>query len=577
MDLAGRKILPVGNSSFASVARNNVFVDKSLLIADLLESGFQATLFCRPRRFGKSLNLSMLKSFFEMPVDGGPSCRELFEPLSIWSASDGAYRTEQGAYPVIRLGLNTAKGDTWDQVYESIRAVVQAEYARHDYLLRTEGLSEADRAFFQTIVAGTASASEVVASLVRLESLLSRYHSAPVVLLIDEYDAPVMASYSHGFYQEAVSFIKRFLTGALKDNDGLRLAVLTGVQRISKESIFSDLNNLSVNTSLSPLFDAYFGFTPREVEALARYRDCPGCLGEMREWYDGYRFGANEIYNPWSVLSYLAAGCAPDAYWVNTSSNEVVASLVDGSSTRALGTVFNLLRQGETFAMNLDLSVVFPDVPVSGDALWSMLYLAGYVTTDDTGYQNDAGMMRRLRIPNREIARVFANEVVSRFSALSGGRSDLLSFQAALRQGDTERVARFLERFLVSCTSYYDLSSENSYHMMLMGLCFGMPGYEMPRSNREAGDGRSDIQILPAARVRHAVGVASTPAAVPLITIEVKHAAKGAIDLDGLALDALAQIAARRYDVADDAGPADRVRWGIAFDGKHVAVACERV
>ena len=572
LDMSGKKILPIGNSSFDSVVRERVYVDKSLLVSDILESGYTATLFCRPRRFGKSLNLSMLKSFFEIPTDGH-SRRELFEPLDIWSASGGAYRSEQGAYPVIRLALGGAKGLDWATVRSSLAGVLAQEYARHAYLFAQDGLlSTADVTYARKVIDGSADEGGLRDSLTRLETMLFSHHARRVVLLIDEYDAPVMSGYTNGFYPEVVAFLKGLLTPALKDNDYLKLACLTGVQRISKESIFSDLNNLSVDTELSRRFDERFGFTGAEVEALAAHLGHKGAMVDARRWYDGYRFGSADVYNPWSVLNFFQSGCVPDVYWANTASNDVLGALVRGATDRELSLLFELLEPGGSISMNLDLGVVFPDVGVRGDALWSMLYLGGYLTTDDVQMPNDYLSLRRLRVPNLEVSHILRKEIVDRFSGVAGGRQVLSSFQRGLARGDARAVSTALRGILDSSASYYDLRSENSYHMLLLGLCFGMPGYGNPRSNREAGDGRPDIQLVPEA----------SSGGQPLVTIELKfvEGEKGSeleAVMEGAARAAVQQIAEKGYDRHDQGECAGRVRWGLAFSGKQVAAQAQEV
>ncbi len=306
-DRAGNKILPIGNDRFASVAETSVFIDKTMLIADVLDKGPAVTLFCRPRRFGKSLNLSMLQRFFEIPVgvDEGKNYAGLFEGLAIWDARDGRYRTHQGAYPVVRFTLNNLKSVSYPDFISWFSDAVAEECNRHDYLLESDRLSEFDKDAFGQLASGRADIGQLGRSLLRLTILLQQHYGQSVVVLIDEYDAPVMAAHESGCYDEVVSFLKRWLTGALKSNDALAFAVLTGVQRISKESIFSDLNNLQVDTPLNVASDERFGFTQAEVEARAEYVGSASSVSQAREWYDGYRFGDVDVYNPWSVPQLL--------------------------------------------------------------------------------------------------------------------------------------------------------------------------------------------------------------------------------------------------------------------------------
>ena len=584
IDRSGRKKLPIGDDGFERAMGRSVLVDKTMLIADVIESGYLATLFCRPRRFGKTLNMTMMKSFFEIPPDGC-SRAPLFEGTEVWEAGDGCYRAHQGRYPVIHLSLRTAKGDTWDQAYGAIKNMVAREYGRHAYLLDSGALDEADRSYFSSIRTGEADEADYAASLLMLASLLRKQHRQAVVVLIDEYDAPVMAAYSApggGYYRAAVSFLKTWLTGALKDGgDVLAFACLTGVQRITKESIFSDLNNLRVSTALDDRFDERYGFTAAEVRALAEYLGCPDSVDEARVWYDGYRFGNTDVYNPWSVLNYFERGCIPGTYWANTSGNEVLESLIRRSGGETLAEVYSLLEPGGTVVKALDLGIVFPETGVGGEAIWSMLYLAGYLTTDLTVAPDDTVLARPLRIPNLEVMRLYRSEVVERFRGEVGGSTRLLALQTALSAGNAELVEGELNRVARDTVGIHDLASENSCHMLMLGVCFGLPGYENPRSNREGGFERYDIRLEPVPVPSGSPESYSAPAVRPRVTIEVKfrrHDEREPLDegkMRALAQEALDQIARRGYD-ADPlpACAAGRMRWGIAFFGRHAAVAC---
>ncbi len=568
-DLAGRRMLPVGVSNFRMVVENAVFVDKSLLIADVLRMPGTSYLYCRPRRFGKSLNLDMLQTFFEMPDAGTPGAadsRRLFEGLAIWVAEGGRFREHCGAYPVVHFSFNDVKKPDWNVGYSTVRAAMAQEYLRHGYLLESSSLSDLERERFERIAGGTASEGEFASSLLFLTQMLQKHHGQSVIVLIDEYDAPVMAGYTYGYYDEVVAFLKGWLTGALKDNNALAVAVLTGVQRISKESIFSDLNNLRVDTSMDLASDERYGFLDAEVRALAAYRGEESAVALAREWYDGYRFGSVDVYNPWSVLSFFDNRCMPGAYWGNTSGNGVLGDMVKTADEATLGKLYRLLEPGGTVEEPLDLSVVFPDVGVREEALWSMLYLAGYLTTSDVADPSDTHLPRRLRIPNKEVARLYRSEVIDRFTEVAGGRDRLMTLHRALVEGDAEGVAAELEDILLRAPSYYDLTTENSYHMLVLGLLFNVRGYGVPVSNREAGRGRFDIRVMP-----------ETPEAGPVLIIELKWARTGtpeAVDLPALAETGLTQASDRAYgaDLSEEAPPR---RWGLAFSGKNVAVATE--
>lgn len=585
IDRTGRKMLPIGRDGFVPAAEGSVVIDKTMLMADVLDSGYTVTLFCRPRRFGKTLNMSMMKAFFEAPGVYDKAPDDLFDGTEIHEACGGRYREFHSAYPVAYINFNTVKKASWSAAYEAIKGIIVREYDRHGYLAHSDRLSDLQKGLYERILHGQASEAEYETSLEELCRMLSQHHGERAVLLVDEYDAPVMAGYSAasgGYYREVVEFLKAWLTGALKGGgDFLAFSCLTGVQRISKESIFSDLNNIAVSTALSSDFDERYGFTGDEVAALATYLGHADCIDEAREWYDGYRFGTVDIYNPWSVLNYLKQDCTPGVYWLNTSSNSVVGASIRVASDLVLRQLYGLVRPGGAVVEPLDLGVVFPDVGVRADAMWSMLYLAGYLTTNDVAAPDDPWRERRLRIPNREIRRLFEKEIPQRFAPAGQGPSVVRDFQRGLRNADAQAVRTALGQVLLGSASSFDLRNENSYHMILLGLCFGIEGYESPTSNREAGRGRYDISVKP----EHLLGAEMFIGPRPLITIEVKHLAATEASngdalqerLAALAGTALAQISDKGYDaLAASNEPDGRVRWGIAFSGKHVSVACER-
>lgn len=573
IDRTGRKRLPIGDDGFSRAAAASVLVDKTALIADVLDSGYTATLFCRPRRFGKTLNMTMMKAFFEVPPAGAAD-PSLFEGTEIWELGDGSYREHFAAYPVIYLSMRTAKGNTWEQTYGALKDMLTAEFARHSYLLDSENIGPHDKGAVRGILSGSASESDFAGSVLSLARLLRAHHGQPVVLLIDEYDAPVMAGYSAsdgGYYSEVVAFLRRLLTGPLKDGgEVLAFACLTGVQRISKESIFSDLNNLKVSTSLTTISDERFGFTEEEVAALLSYVGRIAHMDTAKKWYDGYRFGDWDVYNPWSVLNFIDQDCVADVYWGNTSGNVVIGDLVKSSDESTAEEVYGLLEPGGVVWAPLDLGIVFPEMGLKGDALWSMLYLSGYLTTDQTALPNDTLSLRPLRIPNLEVARLYRAEIVERFLGVAGGRTRLMLLHEAFMEGNAPVVGDELAHIAESAASVFDLASENSWHMLLLGLLFNMRGYADPISNREYGLGRPDIRVEP-------VESPFAQGKRPLITIELKYGRDADPSaLECLAADALQQISDRRYDevsLPDQAS--SRVRWGIACSGKRVAAVCE--
>ena len=580
VDRTGRRLLPIGSEDFTEVVTEHVYVDKTSLICDLLDSSYKVTLLCRPRRFGKSLAMRMLQCFFETPVEGAkppiPSRKAIFESLSIWRAGE-RYRAQQGEHPVIFLSLGSAGGRTWD----SCRAVQMSdEYARHAYLLDGSLLPE-EEARFRRVIAGTLALGEAESSLSWLSLLLLRHHGSGTVILIDEYDHPVSAGHLSGYRDEVIGFMRSWLTAALKATTSLYRAYLTGVQRVGRESVFSGLNNVVVNTAMDTRFTEGFGFTREEAGALARYMGLPqGKLSEMHDWYDGYCFGGTAVYNPWSILNYLDLGGVAQPYWGNTSDNAIVHRLFQQADAR-LADDLRTLASGRRLERPLNLATVFSELDLLGggaspSALWSQLYLAGYVTTDDIAFPNDDMMPRRLRLPNREVAWLYRREFTECTQSVIGDLDLLLRLRQALISGDEAALARSLDELLTKSPSYFDLVSENSYHMLLLGLVCDLPGYRFPLSNRESGDGRPDIALIP--ELEHQDSLAA-------IVIEVKDVrgtlpgpeglatAEGGLDL--LAKRALAQARGRRYGA--DLPGRGLLLWGVAFRGKVASCKCRRM
>lgn len=564
IDLSGRKRLAIGRESFEDVMASGVFIDKSLLIRAVIDSFYGATLFCRPRRFGKSLAMRMLQCFFEAPVEGRiRNRRHLFEPLAIWNCGD-EYRCEQGRYPVIFLSLGTVDGPTWEEAEQQLACLVAAEFNRHYYVLDSTALNEHERARYRTLCSSGAHGADLRDSLSFLSGVLERHHGAQTVILIDEYDQPVTSGYLRGYRDEAVSFMRSWLTGALKATDTLRLACLTGVQRISRESIFSGLNNLMVNTALDGTFSEWFGFTAREAEALADYLGYSHKVYEMRGWYDGYCFGGTAVYNPWSVLNYLAQDGVAQPYWGNTSDNAIIHNLFQRATRTELEKLEGLAA-GNTVNEPLNMTTVYSESDENPSAVWSQLYLAGYVTTNDVGFPNDRARIRRLRIPNREVACLFRDEFLDRSVVLAGGVQRLDALWESLIKGEPKQLERELRGVLENSLSHFDLTREDTYHTLLVGLIYSVPGYRFPFSNRENGNGRPDILLVP----EH-----ENEQVLPAIVIEVKRSSTRdhANDLARLATMALEQAA--KQDYAINLTGKGALLWGIAFGGKDVACAC---
>lgn len=569
VDRTGERILAPGTASFARLVTKYIYVDKTMLIDDVVRHG-DVTLFCRPRRFGKSCVMSMLRYYLEAPVEGWiPNRAGLFDGLAVEGAS-ARTTAERFRHPVIRLSLGRCAGGSFEATVALIAEVVAEEYTRHDYLLESKALRPYLRDRYMRLASGEPKTEgELVSSLAWLSILLHDHHEADVVILIDEYDAPIVDGHLNGYRARILSFYRSWLTDAIKDNDDLLLSALTGVLRVSQESIFSELNNVEVNTMLDGEYGEAFGFTPDEVAALADYVGRGELTDQMRTWYDGYRSGGTDVYNPWSVIKCLKKGRA-QAYWTNTSMNGIVRELVRRADEP---TSLDLARvaSGSTVEKALDMQTVFDDLAKNPGAVWPQLYQTGYVTTDDTGGANMRRRPRRLRLPNLEVAELFGDELFGRAQAFAGSTDNLCALHTALRGTDEDALERALRQIMLDSPSFHDLASEGQCHMLLMGLLYGMDGYRSPTSNREAGDGRADVLLEPEP---------TRALELPAVVVEVKRPRDDRRrDLEPDALKAHARDVALDQAVRNEYAHGMRGRglvlWGVSFAGKHVACACK--
>ena len=404
------KLLPfaIGNTSYIEISSECYYVDKTLLIRDLIDDHNMVTLFTRPRRFGKTLAINTIKTFFEKTEE---DTSKYFVDKKIWQCGE-KYRSLQGAYPVIMLTFKDVKYDTWEESLEAIRLVVKDEYKRHPELLESKFLDADAGNYISRMEQGTLSNVELQRSLLNLAHMLSVHHKSKVVILIDEYDTPIQQGYSKGFYQEVILFMRNFLSGGLKDNTDLAFGVLTGIMRVSKENLFSGLNNPMVNTVLDEKYSEYFGFTEEEVREMAAYYRRSASMKELRSWYDGYRFGNTEIYNPWSVTNYFASGGQAKPYWANTSDNEIIREILTGL-TPEIADDLTKVMQGEDIHASLDMEVIYPHMTDGNDTIYSFLLLAGYLTPAGKPDETEIGTFASLRLPNAEIRRIYNTEILS--------------------------------------------------------------------------------------------------------------------------------------------------------------------
>ena len=550
------KALPIGIDNFYDIRHGDFcYVDKTYLIQRLLDTKTRAILFSRPRRFGKSLALNMLRRFFD--CNEKEKNRPLFEGLAV--AQSERYMAEQGKYPVVFLNLKDVKGSTQDRIEEAFKEVLRDAIDPFAYLLRSDKLEPSEKDRLQELLSCQVSLISLSLSLNRLCSLLAKHHGQPVVILIDEYDTPLQSAYINGCSQPICDLMRNLFSSTLKSNDTLRLGVITGVVRIAKDSLFSGLNNLKVDTILSDKYADCFGFTPAEVARMAHEYAVPDKIEEIQAWYDGYRFGNQDIYNPWSVIQYFDEGCQPQAYWLDTSSNDLVIEALHNLAETQHGEVQNLYEGGSVVA-TVDTSVTFPQLqsePGRTDAntLYSLMAVCGYLKP----VQHIVDDAYRLVIPNGEIRKIFAREILRHLQARL--RFDKLQeLRLAIICGQSQQFATLLNAYILASLSYFD-TTEKFYHGWMMGLLFALNEEYVCQSNREAGSGRADIVLKPRQN-----------RVLPGLIFELKHSASPE-QLPEKAAEALKQMEERRY-VADFSSEVREVLgYGIAFCQKQCEIA----
>ena len=556
---------------------NMYYVDKTLLIRDLVDKGGKTTLFTRPRRFGKTLALSMIRTFFELEYDRDGNVvdnRHYFSGMKIEQCED--IMPMLGQYPVIKLSLKSAKQPRYLSAFFMIREEILGEFDRHNYLLNSQKLTEKQAVDFKQLLSGAAAwkkeydslragtdkdnmlnaeIDRISTSLKLLSECLKQHHGKNVIILIDEYDVPLENAYFTGFYDEMVGFIRSLFESALKTNDALEKAVVTGCLRVSKESIFTGLNNLQVNSVLSRNFGEYFGFVQSETEAILEHYDLSCNTEAVKDWYDGYLFGETEVYNPWSVIQYINEHMgAPDRlnkpYWANTSSNSIIKELVFNADEDVKRELEGLIAGG-TIEKRIHEDITYGDIHDSEDNLWNFLFFTGYmkkVSERQDPEHNDIYLT--MCIPNREVRWIYSNQISNWFDKIVKS-TDRTELYKAIRNKDADTIADILQELFKKSISTFD-SSESFYHGYMLSLLLGMPDYAA-RSNREAGDGRPDIILYPDGRKD------------PAYIFEIKVRKKFNEMDDGLQ-EAFDQIRDKRYeDGILEEGFAGVVSFGLCF------------
>lgn len=550
--LSPKKPLPIGVSDFKSATTNYYYVDKTLLIRDFLNAIPMVSLFTRPRRFGKTLNMDMLRVFFEKTPE---DTSIYFKDKYIWQCGD-YYTKHQGQYPVIFLSFKDVKCSSWQEAFQKISKLISLEFMRHNELESSSVLSSYEKEQYHRFASENINEVDCQMGLQLLSLLLHKHYDKECVIIIDEYDMPIQRDHLCDFYNEIVDFMRNFFSGGLKDNPHLAFGFLTGILRVAKESIFSGMNNLKTNSILDNNYSSYFGFTNEEVRDMLAYYDYEDKYQEICEWYDGYRFGNSEIFNPWSVINYISDQCFPKAFWQSTGSNDIIGEII-GTATPEINENLYKLFCGNTVTTYVDTSVIYPEVQSNPNSIYSFLLVAGYLKVAEIYPQNDGNYMCDVAIPNKEILYVYEKEVLNR----TNQNNVSISIHQAIFSKDTSKLQSLLEDFMLKSISTMDGASEVFYHGMMLGLCAVLGSQFKVRSNRESGLGRFDIELLPMVK------------GIPGFIFEFKHTKDINVDLDSLANSALKQIEDMKYDTElNDFGVEDIVKIGIAFRQKSAVV-----
>ena len=551
--------LPVGIENFEEIRKQDFYyVDKTGLIVDLLAGWGKVNLFTRPRRFGKTLNMSMLKCFFEIGGD-----KSIFDGLTI-SRENALCETYMGKYPVVFISLKGVDGLTFDLAYQALCGIVVEEFSRLRFLTDSDKLAADEKQYLEKMLKGKYEEADIRGSLKKLSIILEKRCGQKVILLIDEYDVPLDKAYAHGYYEQMIDLIRAMFGAALKTNDSLFFAVLTGCLRVSKESIFTGLNNLMVHSISDTSFDEYFGFTDAEVGKMLADYGLESHHAEARAWYDGYRFGGQDVYCPWDVINYCYALRAsehakPKAYWMNTSDNDMVRRLISKGTDGTTQVEIERLIAGETITKTLNENLTHNEIDANIGNIWSLLYMTGYLTVAD--YPD--GNRYELKIPNYEVRQIFTQQVLEWFNDKARAETDKLSdLYAAFETGDAATITEFLNSQLLDTVSFYD-ANESFYHGFLLALLSTCANWRVS-SNAETGKGRSDIIVE---RKDRKIG----------FVVEVKDV-KDEGKLDHACEAAMKQIEEKGYTAILRRYRAKEIRtYGIAFRDKECRVAAKSI
>ena len=547
---------PVGTSDWATFSRDSYCVDKTLILKDLIDSKSRVVLFTRPRRFGKTTMLEMIRAFYEGEAS-------LFHNKKIWAAGE-VYRKEQGTHPVIFLSFKDIKQTTAEEAFTRLAAVIGGEVGKFADCVVNGWGDEAKKRSLCKVMNREGTKDELSESLGLLSEAVHACTKKLPVILIDEYDQPITTASTNGYYDEMCNFMRIFLSGALKDNKHCHIGIMTGVLRVAKEGILSGLNNPAVWTVFEPEYSQYFGFTEDEVAEMARYYGAEDKLPEIKAWYDGYDFAGTEIYNPWSVLRYFQCNCKPDAYWLDTSSNDLITEIVQELPFDMEVTLHKLMTgKPVVVPMTKELGP-YKQIRDNENTLYALLVSAGYLKAVGEVKDGECDVM----IPNHELKQVFYSEIVQKVRSFdkSGG---IVAVERALRERDPFLFGKYLAAYLKESVSFFDTAAEGFYHGLVLGFIACFRNRFVVKSNRESGEGRYDISMRPLID------------GMPGVVIELKAADEETEDLDALAREARRQIDTREYTtemLADFAAHGERrdiLKFGMAFYKKNLVVCKE--
>ncbi|WP_274235973.1 AAA family ATPase [Fusobacterium nucleatum] len=543
------KKIPIGVDDFKKLIENNAYyIDKTKFIADILDDAAEVKLFTRPRRFGKTLNMSTLKYFFD--IQNANENRKLFNGLDIEKSE---YFSEQGKYPVIFISMKGIKATTWEETKKDIALLVLDLFSNFRYLL--DDLNDFDLPRFKKYLLSDIDISELKNSLTFLTKILYQKYEKEVILLIDEYDNPLITAHKYDFYEEALSFFKVFYGEALKTNPYLKMGIMTGIIRVIKAGIFSDLNNLSVYSILNDFYSDFFGFTQDEVKKALKDFNIEYELPDVKAWYDGYKFGNSDVYNPWSILKFLQfKKLIP--YWIDTSDNYLINKTLKNASSdtmEALQKLFSGESVEENISGNSDLSILFDE-----EEIWELFLFSGYLTIDEKigeDYEN----VYALRLPNREVKEFFKQKFID----MNFGESLFRNTMEALKKNNIDNFEKYLQNIILKSASYYDGKNEDFYHGLILGMTLYLDRDYYVNSNRESGLGRYDVIIEPKNKNNRGY------------ILEFK-VVKDEKDLEKSSKEAIEQIIDKKYDTSlKERGIKDITLIGIAFFGKLVKISCK--